>query len=153
MRLRTFGPRPFLLAGFVAFLVLHLHFALMWDAYYSRFPVWGYQSAMAAHRVPPFFVSSARSLLIARIVLAILPVLALPFVSGTPWKAMRAMWGGVMLAVVLIWIATPALRQDSNMWPIDLLYLAVVTGLPLVIGMFAFILVSRVRKRYTSISS
>jgi hypothetical protein len=140
----------FVLVGVVAFLLLHLQFALWWDSYYARFPVYGYQAAMAAHRVPPFFASSERSLLIARVVLAILPLLALPFASVTPWKAVRAMWGGVMMAVVLIWLATPALRQDSNMWPIDLVFLAVMTGIPLVLGMFAYLLAISVRRQMES---
>lgn len=106
--------------------------------------------AMAEHRIPPFFASSERSLLIARIVLAVLPLLALPFASVTPWKAVRAMWGGVMLAVVVIWVATPALRQDSNMWPIDLVFLAVMTGIPLVLGMFAYLLAISVRRQMES---
>jgi hypothetical protein len=137
----------FVLVGVIAFLLLHLQFALRWDSYYSRFPLNGYQAAMDAYRVPPFFASSERSLLIARVALAILPLLALPFASVTPWKAVRAMWGGVMAAVVLIWLATPALRQDSNMWPIDLVFLAVMTGIPLVLGMFAYLLALSVRRQ------
>ena len=39
-----------------------------------------------------------------------------------------------MIAVVLIWVATARLRQDSNMWPIDFVFLAVETGVPLVVG-------------------
>lgn len=143
----TFGSRTFLVGGAVAFLLLHLQFALCWDSYYARFPIYGYQAAMAAHRVPPFFASSERSLLIARVVLAVLPLLALPFASVTPWKAVRAIWGGVMVAVVLIWAATPALRQDSNMWPIDLVFLAVMTGVPLVLGMVAYLLATSVRRQ------
>jgi hypothetical protein len=137
---RELGSRMFVLVGAVAFLLLHLQFVLWWDSYYSRFPFYGYRSAMAAHQVPPFFTSSERSLLVARFALAVLPLIALPFASITPWKAVRAMWGGVMLAVILIWISTPALRQDSNLWPIDLVFLAVTTGIPLVLGMFTYLL-------------
>jgi hypothetical protein len=150
MRRPTFGSASFILVGAAAFLLLHLQFALWWESYYSHFPVDGYQAAMAAHRVPPFFASSERSLLVARLVLAVLPLLALPFAGVTPWKAVWAMWGGVMVAVVFIWVATPALRQDSNMWPIDLVFLAVMTGIPLVLGMFAYLLVISVRRQMES---
>jgi hypothetical protein len=44
------------------------------------------------------------------------------------------------------------LRQDSNMWPIDLVYLGVVTGLPILIGMFAYMLVSRLLRKTSSSS-
>jgi hypothetical protein len=39
-----------------------------------------------------------------------------------------------MIAVVLIWVATARLRQDSNMWPIDFVFLAVQTGVPMAVG-------------------
>jgi len=94
---------------------------------------------MASGRIPPFFSSSERSLLVARIVLAILPLLALPFAGNSPWKAAGGLWVGVMLATIAIWIATPALRQDSNMWPLDLAYLGVVTAIPLFLGALAYV--------------
>jgi hypothetical protein len=39
-----------------------------------------------------------------------------------------------MGAVVLVWLATAQLRQDSNMWPIDFVFLSVLTGLPMLVG-------------------
>jgi len=39
-----------------------------------------------------------------------------------------------MVAVVLIWLATARLRQDSNMWPIDFIFLAVLISVPMVVG-------------------
>ncbi len=39
-----------------------------------------------------------------------------------------------MVSLVAIWVATPQFRNDSNMWPIDLVFLAFVTGVPVFAG-------------------
>ena len=129
----------FIGAGLLVFLALQLQLAMSWRSYYALYPIPGYEEAMASGRIPPFFSSSERSLLVTRIVLAILPLLALPFAGSSPWKAAGGLWIGVMLATVSIWIATPALRQDSNMWPIDFAYLGVVTAIPLFLGALAYV--------------
>ena len=45
----------------------------------------------------------------------------------------------------LIWVATPKLRNDSNMWPIDFVFLAVMTGVPMLVGRVLGLLYWRVR--------
>ena len=38
------------------------------------------------------------------------------------------------LALLPVWVGTTRLREDSNMWPIDLVFLVFATGLPLLLG-------------------
>ncbi len=54
------------------------------------------------------------------------------------------MWVGVMLSVMLIWGGTARLRQDSNMWPIDLVYLSFMTAPPLFLGSAICLVVQKV---------
>lgn len=61
--------------------------------------------------------------------------------------AVLALWTGVMLAVLGIWVATPRLREDSNMWPIDLVVIAYQTGAPLVVGTLFFLVVRKLVSR------
>jgi hypothetical protein len=126
----------FVAVGAMTFLFLQLHFSLAWNSYYSNFPWLGYGTAMEKGNVPAFFSTSPRSMLIACIVLFALPLFALWFAEGRPWKAARSIWVGVMLSVILIWLTTKQMREDSNMWPIDLVYLSIVTALPIFLGAF-----------------
>ena len=52
-----------------------------------------------------------------------------------------------MAACVVIWVATAKLRNDSNMWPISLVFLAVMTGVPMLIGRVLGLLYWRIRSR------
>lgn len=61
-----------------------------------------------------------------------------------PWLGI-AMWAGVMCAVVAIWLATPTMRNDSNLWPVDLVVNGAMTGAPMLIGRTVGLVYWRVR--------
>ena len=118
------------LAAAVVFLILHLYFVLAWNSLYAQFPWPGYAPGVS----PPFFWSSPRSELVAYVILFALALdLTLIPAGRRPWLGI-AMWAGVMGATVLIWIATPQLRNNSNMWPISLVFLSFMTGVPMLLG-------------------
>jgi hypothetical protein len=56
-----------------------------------------------------------------------------------------ALWAGIMSAVVLVWVGTARLRQDSNMWPIDFVFLSVMTGVPMLVGRLIGLVYWRIR--------
>src|SRR5579859_745596 len=113
----------FTLVGGLALLMLQWHFSHTWAGYYSRFPWRGYEQAMSEGRVPAFLTTSPRSLLVGCCVLFALPLLT--FWSGRerPLLSSLALWAGVMVSLVGVWVTTPQLRQDSNLWPIDMVLL------------------------------
>jgi hypothetical protein len=120
----------YVLAGAVVFLILHIHFVLVWDSLYALHPWTGY----APGRRPAFFSSSPRSVAIANVVLFATALALTMIPPGQRPRIGVALWAGVMGAVVLVWLATARLRQDSNMWPIDFVFLSVLTGLPMLVG-------------------
>jgi hypothetical protein len=120
----------YVLAGAVVFLILHIHFVLAWDSLYALHPWTGY----APGRSPAFFSSSPRSVAIANVVLFATALALTMIPPGQRPRIGVALWAGVMGAVVLVWLATARLRQDSNMWPIDFVFLSVLTGLPMLVG-------------------
>lgn len=122
---------------------MQLQFILLWRAYYSHFPYPGYSHAMQVGAVAPFLTASVRSTQVTRFVLSCLSVITLWFPGRRLVVAMLALWTGVMMAVVGIWVATPRLREDSNMWPIDLVVLAYQTGAPLIVGTLFFLVIRR----------
>src|SRR5947207_13263425 len=128
-------------AGAVILLFLQLHFVLSWDALYSPHPWRGYAPGVA----PPFLSTSPRSLLIANFVLfaAALGLTLIP--TGRRPGTGLALWLGVISAVVLVWVATARLRQDSNMWPIDFVLLAFMTGVPMLVGRTVGLVYWRIR--------
>ncbi len=134
----------FVILGSLSMGLLQLHFVLFWHSYYSHFPWLGYSNAMAQGRVPPFFTTSPRSLWITKIALFIVPLVALWFARGRYWLSALAMWAGVMLSVMLIWLGTARLREDSNMWPIDLVYLSFMTAFPLFLGSAICLVIQKV---------
>jgi hypothetical protein len=124
-------------AGAVTFLFLQWHFSRSWRSYYVHFSWPGYGHAMQDGNVPPSMAGSPRSLLIGEITLCLLPIVTLWFAGSRLKNALSAtlaLWAGVMICAVILWIATPQLRKDSNMWPIDLVFLAFQTGVPLWAG-------------------
>jgi hypothetical protein len=131
-------------AGAVIFLMLHLYFVLSWDALYAPHPWLGYAPGVS----PPFFTSSPRSLWLAAAVLfvAALGLTLLP--AGREQRTAVALWVGVMSAIILVWLATARIRQDSNMWPIDFLFLAVMTGVPMLAGWAIGLAYWRIRTRH-----
>jgi len=131
-----FAPWTFAALGAGAFLLLQLHFAVTWTSYYAHFPIMGFQRAMESGLIPPFLTTSTRSLLVGRVVLLLLPLGTLWFRNGRRRDALLALWSGVMLVLVLVWIGTKRLREDSNLWPFDLVFLLFVTGVPLLLGAF-----------------
>jgi hypothetical protein len=120
----------YVLAGAVVFPILHIHFVLAWDSLYALHPWTGY----APGRSPAFFSSSPRSVAIANVVLFATALALTMIPPGQRPRIGVALWAGVMGAVVLVWLATARLRQDSNMWPIDFVFLSVLTGLPMLVG-------------------
>ena len=120
----------YVLAGAVVFLILHTHFVLAWESLYAHYPLKGY----APGGSPAFFTSSPRSSAIANVVLFAMALALTVIPPGQRPGIGSALWAGVMIAVVLIWVATARLRQDSNMWPIDFVFLAVQTGVPIGVG-------------------
>jgi hypothetical protein len=140
----SWNPRSALFAaGFLVLLGLQLQFVLLWNGYYSRFPWPGYSTAMKAGLVPPFLTTSPKSYFMTRITLLFPPLVALLFPKESLVRAWFSLWAGAMAATVAIWVATPRLRNDSNLWPIDLVYLGYVTGLPLFLGIIVVFLVRR----------
>ena len=133
MRPVKFRAWIYVAIGSAAMLLLQLHFVLFWGRYYSLFPLPGYERAMADGIVPPFFTSSIQSFKITMIILFLLPILTL-FSRENSWFSTLGLWSGVMLSVAIIWLATKQLREDSNMWPIDLAFLSLVVALPLLLG-------------------
>ena len=144
MKRLLIGTLLFALAGAVTVLALQWHFSRCWVTYYSHYPFMGYSQAMKAGLIPPFLTTSTQSLLVTKITLRLLPLLTLWFAGGrlvNMVAAFLALWAGVMFSVLTIWVATPQLRNDSSMWPIDLVFLAFQTGVPLIEGGFAVIVV------------
>jgi|PlaIllAssembly_1097288.scaffolds.fasta_scaffold432776_1 uncharacterized membrane protein len=130
--------------GAVTMLLLQLHFVLFWKSYYIHFPIQGYEGAMAEGKVAPFFTGSTQSAEITKIVLFLLPLAVLWFARGSAWRSTCGLWLGVMFSVVIIWLATERLRRDSNMWPIDLVLLSVMTGVPLFLGCITQVVIQRI---------
>jgi len=120
----------YLLGGAVVFLILQIHFVLAWDSLYAHYPWKGYSPGGS----PAFFSSSPKSLTIANAVLFATAFALTMIPPGQRPGTGMALWAGIMIAVVLIWLATARLRQDSNMWPIDFVFLAVLTSMPMVVG-------------------
>ena len=61
--------------------------------------------------------------------------IAAVFLVITRFHMLYVGWRGYLVALfALIWVATARLRQDSNMWPIDFVFLAVQTGVPMAVG-------------------
>ena len=91
------------------------------------------------------FFPGQKSLLIANFVLfaAALGLTLIP--SGKRAGVGAALWVGVISAVVLVWVATARLRQDSNMWPIDFVILAFMTGVPMLVGRTVGLVYWRIR--------
>ena len=141
---REYAKIAFLaLVGAAAVLVLQWHFSRAWAGYYSQFPWQGYGQAMKAGHVPAFLTSSPRSLLVGTRALFALSLLTLLFAGARPFRSGLAIWAGAMVSLVGIWIATPQFRQDSNLWPIDLVLLGLSTGLPLMAGALVALVIQK----------
>src|SRR5438046_6321205 len=131
----------YVLAGAAVFLILQTHFVLTWESLYAHYPWKGH----APGRSPAFFSSSPRSLAIT---IAVLFATALALTVIPPGQRPgigSALWAGVMIAVVLIWVATARLRRDSTMWPIDFVLLAVPPGVPIAMGRTLGVVSVRIR--------
>jgi len=124
----------FVLLGVVVMGFLHLQFMLFWRSHYSHFPWPGSQAAMAQGLIPPFFTNSTLSLKHTMATLFAAPLLALWFARERPWVSTLAIWAGVMLFNSFVWVGTERLRHDSDLWPIDFVFLTFVTGIPLMLG-------------------
>jgi hypothetical protein len=131
----------YFLAAAAISLALHLGLVAAWHSTFANDPWRGYAPGVA----PAFFTSSPKSLMLALAAFAIMALGLTLIPSGrAPWIGL-AIWAGVMAAIVAAWIATPALRHDSNMWPISLVILAAETGLPMLVGRTFGLLYWRVR--------
>jgi hypothetical protein len=125
------------LAGALTFLLLQWHFSHSWASYYSHFPWTGYERAMKDGNVPASMTGSPRSLLLGEITLSLLSFAAVFLAGGRIKRALGmglAFWAGTMVAIAVIWVITPQFRNDSNMWPIDLIFVAFLTGVPVLAG-------------------
>jgi len=120
----------YVLIGAVVFLILHMHFVLAWESLYAHYPLKGYAPGV----IPAFFTSSPRSIAIANVVLFAM-ALGLTIIPPGQRKGIgAALWAGVMIAVVLAWVGTARMRENSNMWPISFVVLVVMTGVPMLVG-------------------
>jgi len=135
-----------ILVGIIAVLVLQWHVSMAWHSYYSHFPLRGYSSAMQSGLIAPFLTSSTRAYQVTGIFLFLLPLITISLAQRQFLKAGICLWCGVMAAVVAIWVATPKLREDSNMWPIDFLFLGFQAAVPIVAGFLVCVLYVTVRK-------
>ena len=81
--------------------------------------------------------------LVGGMVIFSLPILTFWFAGGRLISSTLALWAGVMVSLVTIWVATPQLRQDSNMWPIDLVLLAFSSGIRLLVGALVFVMIQK----------
>jgi len=133
----------FTMVGVLVMLALQWHFSHAWTHYYARFPRQGYEQAMQEGHIPAFLTTSSRSALVGWMVIFALPILSFRFAAGRLISSMLALWVGVMVSLVTIWVATPQLRQDSNMWPIDLVGLGLSTAIPLSLGAMVIALLSK----------
>jgi hypothetical protein len=133
----------FSLVGGVVLLALQWHFSHAWTSYYSRFPWQGYEQAMREGHVPAFLTTSSRSSLVGGMVIFSLPILTFWFAGGRLISSTLALWAAVMISLVTTWITTPQLRDDSNMWPIDLALLAFSSEIRLLVGALAFVMVQK----------
>ena len=118
------------LAAAAVFLALQLYFVLAWPSHYAQHTWTGYAPGVS----PPFFTSSPRSQIVASAVLGVMTLVLTLMPGGRTRLLGTAMWLGVLAAIVLVWIATPRLRGDSDLWPIDLVLLAIMAGVPMLIG-------------------
>ncbi len=134
-----------ILLGIIAVLVLQWHISSAWQTYYSHFPLPGYSKAMESGQIAPFLTTSTRAYQVTGFVLFLLPLVTLPLAQRRPVTAGLYLWCGVIIAIVAIWIATPRLRQDSNMWPIDFIFLAIQAAVPLFAGALVCVFVVSLR--------
>jgi len=130
-------PRGFLafsLAGFLAILALQLQCMLLWGVFYSRFPWEGYSNAMQMGAIPASLTTSQASCALMIVALVLLPLLSFRSPNQRLFPVWSGLWLGVMTGLIAIWISTPQLRNDSNLWPIDLVMLAIATAIPVLVG-------------------
>src|SRR5262249_48496928 len=99
-------------------------------------------------QVPAFLTTSPRSLLVGCIFLSLLPFLTLWFAACRLITSTLALWAGVTVSLVGIWVATPQFREDSNMWPIDFVLLAFSTGIPLLLGALAVTIIQKATRLF-----
>ena len=137
----------FALAGGLALLILQWHFSQSWAGYYSRFGWRGYEQAMREGRVPAFLTTSPRSFLLGSSALFALPLLTLWFGGWRPLRSSLALWAGVVVSLVGVWVATPQLRQNANLWPIDMILLFFGIGLPMMAGVLTVLAIEKVNGR------
>src|SRR5207248_3516963 len=101
-----------------------------WEGWSAQYPWKGY----APGGSPAFFTSTPRSMAVANVVLFVMALGLTIIPPGQRPGTGAALWVGVTTGVVLAWVGTARLRQDSNMWPISFVFLAVMTGLPMLVG-------------------
>lgn len=141
MKPLKFGIDMFIVAGAFIMLLLQMNFALFWKSYYSHFPFKGYLDPIVG---PPFFSASTETLYVTLIVLFILPLVVLWFARASSFVSTLGLLSGVMLANIAIWLSSKQLREDSNMWPIDLVLLTIMTAAPLFLGCITQIVIRKV---------
>ena len=94
------------LAGLATLLLLHLFFTLSWDALFAPRPWPGYETAMRAGTIEPWFVHSPASLWLTRaVVFAAALTIALLGRRARWWNAL-AFWGGSAAGIMLTYATT-----------------------------------------------
>jgi len=121
-------------AGFLTIMLLELQVRVLWSLY-SRFPMNGYQEVWREGKVTPSLAAPSSLIMpVSLVVLGIVGAVAVLFVRGRARATLTGLWLGAMAGYCTVWLSTPALRQDSNMWPIDLVLIGIGLFIPLVIG-------------------
>jgi prolipoprotein diacylglyceryltransferase len=119
---------------FLAIMLLELQVRVLWSLY-SRFPTHGYEEVWTEGKVTPSLAAPSDLIMpVTLVVLGMLGAVTVLFVRGKARAVLPGLWPGAMAAYCAMWLATPALRQDSNMWPIDLVVMEIGVSIPLVIG-------------------
>ena len=123
------------LSGMVTAIVIELAVKLLWPAYYSQYPLPGYDGAMAAGLVEPGFYNSSRSFLHAAAVFYVSGLLIALRERNQVFAYAMVFWLVALSALSIFAYMNPGIRK-SNLGPITPIFLMIYTGPPFVGGVF-----------------
>jgi hypothetical protein len=131
--------------GALTFGFLHLHFVTSWQELYVNAPWPGFEQAARRGIIQPWFTNSPRSLRVTEVVLFGLAFLVGLIRGAQPWVTSLALWLGVMIPLVPVLVARSLLANSriltitvfghGDIPTLALVYEAVRTGVPIVVGM------------------
>jgi hypothetical protein len=123
-----------LLLAILFMVAIQAQFLVLWRPLYAH-PTWkGYEIAAERGYDVPFYTTSPRALLATEMLLFLF-ALALLLIRRSFWPlVVPGLLIGAFLGAVGVWISTRRLREDSNLWPIDMLFLLVVTAVSIALG-------------------